>query len=124
MTLLILLLVLFETKHFVADYLLQSQYMLGKSKPFPQFILPLAFHSYIHAILSYLIVFLTLFDTKLALAIAAIDFITHFIIDRIKADPNLLGRYDPTQRNFWWSLGFDQYLHHLIHIYFVYAILT
>lgn len=38
---LFILLILFQIKHFVADYLLQGEYMLGKFKPGWSFLKPL-----------------------------------------------------------------------------------
>lgn len=88
-----LYLVLFQAKHFVCDYLLQTEYMLGKFKPAPDYILPLFIHSLIHGVTTYLIVFCVQPDK--AAPLACVDMCLHFVIDRIKASPELLGKFKP-----------------------------
>ena len=81
--------------------------------------------------------------------LALLDAGIHFIMDRVKASPNLLGRWKALSgaemRNilsyehtivlgkfkselrgnvlFWWSLGFDQMVHHLTHYSLIYLML-
>lgn len=128
MTELLILLVIFQIKHFVCDYPLQGQYMLGKMKA-TGWKLPLAAHAGVHAIATFTVAYLFLdlaywldnlvFATVLALA----DFIIHFTVDRLKASPNLGGRFKPTQPYFWWALGADQMAHHLTHYAIIFAII-
>lgn len=117
----LLLLVLFQLKHFICDYPLQVQYMLGKANV-TNWVLPLLAHSSVHATGTFLVV--SLFNVKLAVVLAILDLILHFIVDRIKASPNLGGRWNPTQPKFWWALGADQMTHHLINYVFIYLIIT
>ena len=114
----------FQVKHFLCDYIFQGKYMLGKFKPYPEYILPLVAHSavqaggtFLLALLFHLMFHLTL--TKVVFLVTATDFVTHFIIDRIKASPKLLGRFKPDQPYFWWALGWDQMCHHLVNIILV-----
>ena len=103
MVTLFILLIAFQLKHFLADYPLQTTYMLGKFKPGLAFILPLTAHSAVHALFTYLISYsyfylnktnFMYFDISLVALIPAIlDFVVHFIVDRIKASPKLLGRF-------------------------------
>ena len=141
------LLVIYQIKHYLCDYPLQNEYMLGKFKPGFQFIAPLAFHSGAHGVGTFLIssVYLYQKDSFVAIPIILLccfDFISHFVMDRIKASPNLLGRYHPLSpteykdliqfemkegpdaqtiqdkkhnKLFWWSVGLDQGVHHLTH---------
>lgn len=60
--------------------------------------------------------------TIVALSLA--DFIIHFTVDRIKASPNLGGRFNPTQPYFWWALGADQMAHHLTNYLFIAIIMS
>ncbi len=132
-----LLLVVYQLKHFFCDYPLQTPYMLGKFKSGNDWILPLMAHAGVHALATFLIA--VFFGFKLALALAAFDFVAHFAMDRIKASPNMLGRYkalsgkeyveimvssmDKSENDkrlkdnvrFWWALGLDQGVHHLTH---------
>lgn len=108
-----ILLVIFQVKHFVADYPLQTSYMLGKFKPFPQFICPLAAHAGVHAAFT-VIIAVAYQRYDLVVSLALLDFTTHFAIDRLKASPALLGRFKPDQKQFWWALGFDQMAHQFV----------
>lgn len=143
MYLFFLYLVLFQVKHFVCDYILQGEYMLGKFK-LKGWILPLSAHCLVHAVFTILLI--SPIGMKLAAYLAFFDFVVHFIMDRIKASPNMLGKYSTVakeqyleyksyldsfdsddvlvikakkaldeNKKFWWSLGLDQAVHHLTH---------
>ena len=118
------LLVLFQLKHFICDYPLQTEYMLGKMQA-TGWIQPLAAHAAVHAIGTFIITIIVfnpayyLDAVTLAVILAIVDFIVHFMVDRIKASPNLGGRFNPTQPYFWWALGADQMAHHLTHYLFI-----
>ena len=114
------LLVIFQIKHFLADYPLQTPYMLGKFKGGLEWISPLALHSLVHALFTLAI--LLAFAPSLW-ALAFLDFTVHFIQDRIKASPNLLGRFKPDNKFFWWALGQDQMVHHLTHYIIIWLII-
>lgn len=114
------LLILFQLKHFICDYPLQTYYMLGKANRF-KWALPLATHSSVHALGTFLIVLL--FNPAIAVYLALMDFILHFIVDRLKASPNYGGRFKIEQPQFWWALGVDQMTHHLINYVFIYLII-
>ena len=118
---LFLLLIAFQFKHFMCDYPLQNTYMLGKMGA-TNWVKPLAAHAAVHAIGTMLIVLWI--SPILAIALAFIDFIIHFTVDRIKASPFMLGRFKPDQPYFWWSLGADQMAHHLTHYLFIYIIIS
>jgi len=140
-----ILLVIYQWKHFLADYPFQGAYMLQKFRPDWGFFLPLTAHAGVHAAMTFLIVVFV--EPALAAPLALFDFVVHFIMDRIKAGPKYLGRFknfsgkeymteikpildklehgskppqeiaDRLKSNtyFWWSLGLDQKVHHLTH---------
>lgn len=111
--LIFVLLFLFEVKHFICDYPLQNDYIVfGKGK-LKGWVGPLALHSGNHG-LGTLFILSMYFDLKLSIFLAVFDFISHFIIDRLKAHPKLLGRYKPNEKAFWNALGADQMGHHLM----------
>lgn len=85
------LLVIYKFKHFIADYPLQGKYMLGKFQGGTAWILPLSAHCAVQAFFTFLIGLMV--NPRLAVVGATIDFILHFIMDRIKASPNLMGRW-------------------------------
>lgn len=111
------LLVLFQLKHFVCDYPLQTQYMLSKMQA-TGWKLPLAAHAAVHSLATYIIT-MYFVGPFTAILFALADFIIHFTVDRIKASPKLGGRWNPTQPYFWWALGADQMAHHLTHYLFI-----
>lgn len=115
------LLLIFQVKHFLADYPLQTTWMLGKFRPDWSFFWPLTLHCLVHAWLTAVIV--TAIDpTKWWLAV--VDFVIHFVMDRIKAGPKYLGRYNVKEKQFWWSLGLDQSVHHLTHYFIIWSLVT
>lgn len=127
MELIFLLLILFQIKHFICDYPLQTPYMLGKMNK-TNWIKPLAAHSLIHAFGTFTIVLFFMPTAYIvdsfvfAILFAIADFIFHFTVDRIKASPNLGGRWKPDQPYFWWALGADQMAHHLVNYLFIIVI--
>ncbi len=84
------LLIIYQIKHFLADYPLQGKYMLGKFKPGWAWVGPLTAHAGLHGLFTLAIV-LAFDPSKWWLAV--FDFVIHFAMDRLKASPNLLGRY-------------------------------
>jgi hypothetical protein len=113
------LLILFQIKHFICDFPLQNRYMLGKFKDYPDYIMPLLSHSAVQGFGTLLIIAL---HAPIFWPLAILDLVTHFFIDRIKADRKLLGRWKPDQSMFWNALGIDQLLHNLIYILIVMVI--
>lgn len=93
MVTLFILLVVFQLKHFLADYPLQGQYMLGKFKGGTDWILPLAAHAGVHFLFTFVIVLAYNKNIQLAVLLGVLDFGLHFIMDRIKASPEMLGKY-------------------------------
>lgn len=133
------LLILYQIKHFLADFPLQNEYMLKKFLPGKEFILPLASHCLIHSVITFLITLGATQKLPISLYLAALDFVVHFIMDRIKASPKLLGRFKPLtakeymdssneqklhNKYFWWALGLDQGVHHLTHYLLIYLTLS
>ena len=114
-----LLLVLFQIKHFICDYPLQTQYMLQKANK-ENWIKPLLAHAGVHSIGTFIVV--SFFNIKLAFVLAFFDLILHFIVDRIKASPNIGNKWGIDKPYFWWALGLDQMSHHLINYVFIYII--
>lgn len=91
--------VVFQLKHFVADYPLQRPWMLLKFREDWSFFLPLLSHAFVHAVLTLLIglVWCLLIKVPLGLAFwcAGVDLVVHFTMDRLKAGPRWLGRFKP-----------------------------
>lgn len=108
------LIVIFQFKHFLADFVFQNVYMLRKGRPGWEFLAPLALHSGIHA--AFCLLILLFFNASLWY-LALFDFVVHFVTDRVKAGPKYFGRYDdPKSRMYWALFGADQMIHHLTHL--------
>lgn len=108
----------FAVKHFFADFVLQNEYMLGKFKPYPGFILPLAAHSGMHALLTSVIVGCALVKVQapidaywLVPIMAVYDFITHYLVDLIKAQYTRITKATAKDERFWVAIGIDQLAH-------------
>ena len=126
MTQIFFLLILFQIKHFLCDFPLQGKYMLGKFKLGKDWILPLMSHAGVHFLgtLSIISIFNIFHHVPKSLYfLALMDFCIHFVVDRIKASPNLLGRWKPDSRYFWWALGADQFMHHMTHYLIIFMLL-
>ncbi len=122
------LLVVYQLKHFFADFPLQGRYMLGKFKGGTEWIRPLAAHAGVHFVFTFVIACVALYRVPgtlpKAFVLGALDFTVHFCVDRLKASPDLGGRWKPDKPYFWWALGADQMAHHLTHYFIVYLLVT
>ncbi len=133
-----ILICIYEAKHWLCDFLLQSHpYFLGKFRPGWDFLGPLLSHTAIHAVGTFLIT-IFLVPWPLALCLAGYDMIIHTVMDRIKASPRLMGRWKalttdtfktatPAQVRgnglFWLALGLDQAVHNLTHASIIWYLL-
>lgn len=117
-----ILLTAFQVKHFICDYPLQTEYMLGKFKDVG-WVLPLQQHCFVHAIGTLLICLFATDNQVLIMTLPLLDFVLHFTMDRVKASSKMLGRFKIENKFFWWSLGFDQMFHHLTHYLIIFIIL-
>ena len=105
--------VLFEIKHLLADYILQSNWMASGKQERSDWLVPLCAHSLVHA--------LGTFAIALAIEprlwwIALADFLVHASIDRLKGKVVALGRLTREQPVYWWVFGADQQLHGLTNL--------
>ncbi len=119
--LIFILLIVFQIKHFVADFPLQFPYMLRKFSPGWEFVKPLSLHCGVHALFTLVIV---LFIAPTLWWLAAVDFVIHFAMDRVKSGPRYLGRFNDSRKtSYWVTFGFDQMVHHLTHIYIIWVVI-
>ena len=110
------LLCCFQLKHFLSDYPLQTNFMLGKSKLI-DWHWPLVCHCLVHAGFTLIIVACFTGEPMFAIALMLADFVIHFEIDNVKT--RMTRGMNPGQSSFWSWLGFDQMLHHLTHYGFI-----
>lgn len=117
-----ILLIAFQIKHFVADFPLQLPFMLRKHAAGWDFVWPLAVHCAVHAFMTFAIV---IYVRPSLWYLAVLDFAVHFVMDRIKAGPKFLGRFNDSRKtSYWAAFGFDQMVHHLTHLYIVWVLVT
>jgi hypothetical protein len=120
--LLFFLLVLFQIKHYLADYPLQTDYMLRKFRQ-DGWVLPLLCHALIHG--GFTLIIASAFAAPMvAISLAVFDTTIHFIMDRIKASPQIFGKYQPDEKPYWLALGLDQMVHHLTHYAIIFVIIS
>lgn len=147
-----LLLLAFQAKHFIADYILQTERMLLKFSRFVTDWVPaLGAHCLVHMVFTFIISIIYTNNIDLSFVVSIMDYIIHFIMDRIKASPFLLGKFKPLSgmeyrfykdesesdnetiseyskeklkhnKYFWWALGLDQTVHHLTHYGIIFII--
>ncbi|GEP03557.1 DUF3307 domain-containing protein [Methylobacterium oxalidis] len=97
-------------KHYIADFVLQTDWMARGKEQEHGWFLPLAAHVSCHA--------LATLGVALVVAprlwwLALVDLAIHFCVDRAKSVVSRRTRWNPGQVQFWWLLGFDQMLHAL-----------
>lgn len=111
--LLALVLGAFTLKHFIADFLLQSDWIArGKDSP-RDWPLPLAVHLAIHAGMTLAIVSIA---APHLWWLAPADFAVHGAIDRGKSLISQRGGWNIDDQSFWWLIGADQFLHQITNI--------
>jgi Protein of unknown function (DUF3307) len=114
---LLLLYALFRAKHFVCDFLLQTDWMaLTKGKPGAEGYRALFIHAGIHAIGTLLI---TVFFAPALWWLGPLDFVVHSIVDRIKGYFTYKKGWTPKDTIFWWTLGADQEAHNFTHLAYI-----
>jgi hypothetical protein len=108
-----LLLVLFNLKHFVVDFLLQRSYQYSNKGTYghPGGLL----HAGLHAIGTWLCLFWV--NPFWAAVMGIFDAVVHYHIDWAKTNINSrFGWTATTHEEFWWLLGLDQLLHAITYI--------
>lgn len=102
----------FLLKHFVADFLLQTQYQFEHKGIYGHWggIL----HALIHAVGTAIV--LGFFNWKFALVAALVDGVVHYHVDWLKT--NTITHYQLTVNNhwFWYIFGLDQLIHQLTYV--------
>ena len=112
----ILLLVgLFVIKHFVVDFVLQTQKEIEHKGTYLDW--RGVEHSVKHAAGTLLILLFVGAGFEFGLLYAGLDLVVHYHIDWVKT--NATRHLTPADHQFWVWLGFDQALHYLTYIVFI-----
>jgi hypothetical protein len=101
------------TKHYVADFLFQTNWMARGKECSRHWLMPLLVHVLWHAGLT---LGIALVVAPRLWWFALVDFVIHFTIDRAKGLVCHWGAWTPDDKKFWWLLGLDQYFHQLTNI--------
>ncbi len=107
-----ILLALFGIKHFVADFLMQYDYMLREKGIYGA--TGGLHHAIVHASFTFLILVFFCPDVNTIIALSFADFAVHYHVDYFKQQFNR--ELTPADRQFWVWLGADQALHYLTYV--------
>ncbi|MEL6201202.1 MAG: DUF3307 domain-containing protein [Pseudomonadota bacterium] len=109
-----LLLVALQIKHFVADYLLQNNWMISGK----QSLLALGgyAHAGVHVIGTWIILVFFAVPLSFAISIVIAEFFIHYALDYAKVRLDRVTSGEKNQRVFWAKHGLDQLLHHLTYV--------
>lgn len=113
----LILYVAFRLKHFMCDFILQTDWMaLTKGKPGMEGYKALFSHTAVHAAGTLIIVLI--FAPQLWW-LAIVDFVIHSMIDRAKGWLTFSRGWKPSDKIFWWSFAIDQDAHNFTHLGFI-----
>jgi hypothetical protein len=107
-----ILLALFGIKHFIADFLMQFDYMLREKGVYGA--QGGVHHAMVHASFTFLILVFFCHDADLMIALSIADFVLHYHIDYFKQKLNK--GLTTADRKFWVWMGLDQALHYLTYV--------
>ena len=105
--------VAFALKHYAADFVFQTNWMAHGKERMQGWVLPMLSHAGCHAAMTLALV---LFVAPALWWLALIDFAVHVAVDRSKTAVSHWGKWQPSDKHFWWLLGFDQFLHQVTNI--------
>ena len=110
----LLALALFQLKHLVGDFFLQTRYQLANKGTYghPGGIL----HSGIQSILTQPILFWAGASPLTMAGVFVFEFVVHYHLDWAKEAIGRKLQLSPDKTGFWWALGIDQALHQLSYI--------
>lgn len=113
----LLLLALFGIKHFVADFVMQYEYMLREKGTYGA--TGGIHHSLVHASWTFLILVCFVNNANVIIGLAFLDFVLHYHIDWAKQQLNR--GLTTANHMFWVWMGADQGLHYLTYIGIIYV---
>ena len=106
------LLAVFGIKHFVADFLMQYDYMIREKGIYGA--AGGIHHAAIHAALTFLILICTTDYVSYIIVLPLLDGVLHYHIDWAKQQ--FIKNYTANDHEFWLYFGLDQTLHYLTYI--------
>lgn len=122
----IILLILFQITHWLADYThLSTKWMLD-AKRLGKPLAPIFIHALIHTILIQIVLVCFISDWMLIIELMALQLFSHWGIDILKGRMNgwFPALQSPANKFHWYIFGFDQLLHQIILILITFLALT
>lgn len=119
----LLLLLILQVKHYLADYTFQYPYMYMNKGNEVGWFSALRDHALVHALFTFIVfvgfvgIYINVFSL---IALVLFDYVTHMVIDRWKA----IKKHTPQDKEFWLALGKDQMMHHIVGILMLYYVMT
>jgi hypothetical protein len=110
----LILFALLIVKHFLADFVLQTNTMLMEKGQYGA--KGGIHHSALHAVLTAIVFLTVLTDPSAVLLIAFVDGVVHYHIDWAKININRQRKLTPADEAFWFWFGLDQLMHYLTYI--------
>jgi hypothetical protein len=110
----LILFALFQVKHTLADYFMQTQRMLNNRGVYAHF--GRVQHAGLHAAFSLLVALLAGLSFGAALAFFVIDAVLHFHIDWLKGVHSERTGEGPNTKGYWRAFGVDQMAHQLTYL--------
>ena len=113
------LFVLLTVKHWIADFVLQFEYMVQQKGTYGR--RGGLDHAIMHGVLTAIVMWICLSISSIwpAVVLGIIDATAHYHIDYVKAR---WGTRDPNTQRFWIELGADQMAHWLFYIWLVWSV--
>ena len=104
-----------QTKHFIADFVLQTDRMVVEKGIYG------AKHGIYHSLAQSAGTFLAFawLHPVIGIITAFLDFLAHYHIDWAKININKKYKYTPADHKFWFWLGLDQLAHQITYIFLV-----
>ncbi|MEL6435715.1 MAG: DUF3307 domain-containing protein [Pseudomonadota bacterium] len=118
---LFILLIGLQVKHFAADYLLQTKWMISGKRSF--LALGGYAHAAVHVVGTAIVLLIVGVSPGLMLAILLAEFIAHYLFDYAKAHYGAGISSADAPRRYWAAHGLDQLLHHLTYVAIIYTLL-
>lgn len=105
-------------KHFVADFVIQTDWMIAEKGYYGK--LGGVVHAAVHGIFTMAV--LLVFAPSQAIYWAFVDFVLHYHIDWVKMKIGEKYNYTPADKQFWFWIGMDQMLHYFTYIFIASAV--
>ena len=116
----LILLVLLEAKHLLADYFLQTPIMLINRGKYVH--KGRAIHCLVHVAGSGIALLLLSVPIGLLAPVLLVEWLVHYHIDFAKGAWSNMSGHGPNDAGYWRAFGFDQFLHQLTYVFMVWIV--